>query len=901
LFKVLMCIRQEHNIWLVGLAALVCLAATQATFYLYSKVPMLPRWRRWVWLAMTGLVAGSGIWTTHFVAMLAFETGLPTGHDALPTGLSLLVAVVSAGVGFALASEESLPAPRAARTVAGGLVVGLGITFMHYVGMMGFRTTGQVRWDAVYVAGSVALGALLAIPALLVAAPGSSWRRQVLAGLILTAAIMAMHFTGMTAVTILPDPTVAEPPSLLPDSVLIALATGGAALIMVTAIGGVAFDTASRNGSVRRLRQALDVVPDGLAFYDASDQLVAWNVQYEDMCQVGGVKPYGGMPFGDLINAKVVHNVYPDSRGREAEWIAERLAARHGERDSVTHRTALGRWLRITDRRTADGGTVSVSVDVTELKTAEIEITESRNRAEEMARRAEVAETAAGLGHWRMNMRTRRITWSPQMYVIYGLDPGQPPDIEVVKRMTHPEDREAQDARVARRTGQGDPQDEYVLRIVRADGEVRFFDAKSWVERDEAGEITHAYGTVVDITDQKRLEADLRQARAEAEAAAAVKSEFLANMSHELRTPLTSIIGFTNLTASQPDLPAVSRNFIEHVQDASQALLCTVNDILDFSKLEAGQLSVHPEPTDVSRLCRATLQLFAPQAGAKDVNLIYDGPEGADLTLSLDPDRIRQILLNLVGNAVKFTEAGEVRLYVRYAAEEQLLKVEVVDTGGGIPADKIASLFQRFSQIDGSLTHAGGTGLGLAICKGLAELMGGGIGVESSPGSGSRFWFTVPAPTALPVEASAQHAALARLSALGVRVLVVDDHPANRQVASLYLSGIGAEVTEAVDGEEAVALAAQWPYDVILMDLRMPRLDGPSALKRIREKGGLNDGAPILAFTADADADDTLIDRLRAMGFDGLVSKPIDARALLDAVAAAAAGVISFQEVRHAS
>lgn len=263
MFKILICVEREHNIWLAGLAALVCLAATQAAFYLYSKVPSFPRWRRWAWLAMTGVVAGSGIWTTHFVAMLAFETGLPTGYDPLPTGLSLLVAVISTVAGFAVASEERLPIPKTVRSVSGGLAVGLGITFMHYVGMMGFRTTGHVRWDGVYVAGSVALGAVLAFPALLVAAPGDGWRRRIAAGLILMSAIVAMHFTGMTAVTILPDPSVRSPASLLPDSILAALAVAGAALIMVTAIGGVAFDTATRNGSLRRLREALDVMPDG--------------------------------------------------------------------------------------------------------------------------------------------------------------------------------------------------------------------------------------------------------------------------------------------------------------------------------------------------------------------------------------------------------------------------------------------------------------------------------------------------------------------------------------------------------------------------------------------------------------------------------------------------------------
>ena len=905
MFKVLLCVRSEHNIWLVALAALVCLTATQATFYLYSKVPSFPRWRRWAWLAMTGLVAGSGIWTTHFVAMLAFETGLPTGYDALPTGLSLLVAVASTAAGFALASEERLPVTGAVRSGVGGLVVGLGITFMHYVGMWGFRTAGHVRWDHAYVAGSVALGALLASPSLVIAGPGDGWRRRALAGLILTTAIVAMHFTGMTAVTIVPDAAVVHPSSLLPDSILVACAVAGAALIMVTAIGGVALDTATRNGSLRRLRQALDVMPDGLAFYDASDRLVAWNAQYEELSLAAGVVLRHGLPFAELLQAKVSHGAYLDARGREAEWLAERWAVRRGERDSLIHRTAWGRWLRITDRRTAEGGTVSVNVDITDLKTAELENAESRNRAEEMARRAEAAETVAGLGHWRMDVRTGAFTWSPQMYAIYGLDPGQPLDLAVLNGMTHPDDREAQQARLARRTLMADQhadcdlQEEYVMRILRDGGEVRALEAKCSVERDAAGAITHVIGAVVDVTDQKRLEADLRHARAEAEAALAVKSEFLANMSHELRTPLTSIIGFTSLTVAQPDLPEVSRSFVERVRDASQALLCTVNDILDFSKLEAGQVSIHAAPTDLGELCRSTLQLFTPQAGAKDLDLVYDGPEAQDLVLSLDPDRIRQVLLNLVGNAVKFTESGEVCLSVHYAAEDRMLAVQVADTGAGIPADKLACLFQRFSQIDGSLTRAGGTGLGLAICKGLVELMGGQIGVDSTPGAGSRFWFTLPASLAASAEPSVAQADLAQLGALAVRVLVVDDHPANRQVASLFLSGIGAEVTEAADGEAAVALAAEEPYDVILMDLRMPRLDGPAALRRIRQQGGPNDHTPILAFTADADH--SMADRLRDMGFDGMVPKPIDSGALLAAVAAATSPDAALQEFRRAS
>ncbi|HZZ87196.1 MAG TPA: ATP-binding protein, partial [Caulobacteraceae bacterium] len=394
---------------------------------------------------------------------------------------------------------------------------------------------------------------------------------------------------------------------------------------------------------------------------------------------------------------------------------------------------------------------------------------------------------------------------------------------------------------------------------------------------------------ISDVTQRKALEAELRAARAQAEAAAQVKAEFLANMSHELRTPLTSILGFTGLAGEQPELSALSRTYVGRVRDASQALLSTVNDILDFSKLEAGQVAIHPQPMNVSRLARATLELFTPQAGAKDLHLTLDDKaSGEDLVVAADPDRLRQILLNFVGNAVKFTEQGGVTLRTSYDTLQQSLRVEVIDTGAGIAPAKQAMLFQRFSQIDGSLTRAkGGTGLGLAICKGLVEAMGGEIGVESRPGEGSRFWFNLPvAPALMPAAETASDAEL-RPAFEGVRVLVADDHETNRELARLFLAGVGAEVTEAADGEEAASLASAWPFDVILMDLRMPRLDGEGALRRIHGEPGPNDATPILAFTADATPD--LADRLIAVGFEAVVAKPLTPAALLSAIARATA------------
>ena len=457
------------------------------------------------------------------------------------------------------------------------------------------------------------------------------------------------------------------------------------------------------------------------------------------------------MPFADILQSELIHGVYPDAVGREEAWLAQRRAVHWGDVPSLTEQTAGGRWLRITERRTSDGGTVSCSVEVTDLK---------------------------------------------------------------------------------------------------------------------------------------RAEALLRQAQSEAEAATAVKSEFLANMSHELRTPLTSIVGFTALAAEQGDLTPLTRTYVERVGEASRALLCTVNDILDFSKLEAGQVSFQPVSMVPAKLCRTTMELFTPQAGAKDLSLTLMGGED-ETAVMLDPDRLRQILLNLVGNAVKFTAAGGVTLTSRYDAAAETLHVEVADTGAGIPADKLDRLFKRFSQVDGSLTRAGGTGLGLAICKGLVEAMGGEIGVDSKPGEGSRFWFRIPAPIADLAPVAADGSAIENPTFAGVRVLVADDHPSNRELVRLFLTGVGAEVSEAVDGEEAARSAAEWPYDVILMDVGMPRLDGPGALARIRAARGPNDATPILAFTADADP--KAVSRLTAMGFQDVVAKPIDARALIGAVARATA------------
>jgi PAS domain S-box-containing protein len=502
-----------------------------------------------------------------------------------------------------------------------------------------------------------------------------------------------------------------------------------------------------------------------------------------------------------------------------------------------------------------------------------------RAGAVESNRRAQMAESIAGLGYWRIDLKTGVVDWSPQIYALFGL-PRSAPQSTNLANLLHPEDRATARERFKRICATGEPQ-HAESRVITSAGEVRIVRSWSNAEFDEAGQVSAVMYVVMDVTAQRRVEAELRQARDAAEQAAVVKAEFLANMSHELRTPLTSILGFTALAAAENEMPDTVRHYIERVTIASKALLTLVNDVLDFSKLEAGEIRLAPRPVDLPQLAHEVMDLFSQQAAAKGVGLALDLADGIPPAVALDADRVRQVLINLVGNAVKFTFEGEVRLELSYAAEAELLSVAVIDTGPGIEADRRSQLFQRFSQVDGSSTRTfGGTGLGLAICKGLIEAMGGAIGVDTEPGKGSRFWFEAPAPAVDPVEAATASASVAALS-LGNRFLVVDDNRANRDLVRAILTTLGAEIVEASNGNEGVKAAMELPFDVILMDMRMPGLSGPEAVAEIR-RGGPNAACPIIAFSASADAGQ--LEHLRQLGFDGCLAKPFTLTDLIHAV-----------------
>ena len=745
---ILYSITTEHDArWLLA-AGVICILGMASALHLLAAARQQTGVRRRNPVILAAFISGVAVSTTHFVALHGYQPGEEIRYAVWPTVGSFALALGS----FGLAAVTVMARPTRLYRIMCSLVVLGGVAGMHFLGISGLRLAGEISWHPGTAALAVGGGLLVAlVSGGVVYGPGLA--RRLGTALSGTLGVAFLHFTAMSGMIIVPRPYVDA--GLTVSSGVMTVVIVAMTLAIAGVAAALAWTTwASQAGALQRFREALDAMPDGMAFYDADDRLVLWNQRYAEVNPELSSTLKAGMTFREIIQIGLDEDLYADARGRHAEWIQERLDSRRALTTTIEQRIAGDRWLRVSDRRTSAGGIVTVCTDITDLKN---------------------------------------------------------------------------DARA------------------------------------------------------------LAEARDVAQSANSAKSQFLANMSHEIRTPLNGVIGVAQALAKTPLSPQ-QEEMLELIHSSGHTLQVLLSDILDLARVESGRLELSSDTFHLGRAVREAAQLYETSAEAKGLQFFVEITPEADTWIIGDVVRIKQILTNLVSNAVKFTGTGFVSLTASPGpdrAGSPTLRFSIEDTGIGFDSDTRDRLFSRFEQADGAITRRfGGSGLGLAISRQLAEMMGGYLDCESEPGGGSAFILTIPFNAAeAPAATTGEICPPTDGEAATVRVLLADDHPVNRKVVEMILAQADVELTSVENGAEAVQACQEGDFDIILMDMQMPVMDGLTATREIR----LNEAAmglartPIVMLTANALAEH--IAAAEAAGADRHLAKPFDAAELLQLVA----------------
>jgi PAS domain S-box-containing protein len=762
-----------YNYELVALSVIIAVASSYAALDLAGQVTSAQGRARYLWLSGGAATMGIGIWSMHYLGMLAFRLPVPIEYDWHTVALSFLAAVFAALIALLVVSQKTMGV---VRTLLGSVFMGGAIASMHYIGMSAMRLPALAHYSVTPVLLSIFLAVIISLVALVLTfhfrsnAMSWSWQKAGSA-LVLGSAMTVMHYTSMAAASFTPftlsSKDVSHSLGITP------IGTVGIVVVTLMVLGFTLLTTLVER---RFLTQALD--------------LAASKQRFRAVFEGAGI----GIAIIELDGSKIVA-VNP------------------------AYRKMLG-------------------CTVDEMQTVGI-----------------------------FDELTRPADRESDKQIFLGI-------LAAAKDIAYMDKH-------------------YVLR----DGREVLVSLSLTVLRDAVGRAQCILGMATDVTERTLTEAELRRAKQTAEAASEAKSTFLATMSHEIRTPMNGILGMTELVLDT-DLTTEQREHLGLVRQSAESLLSIINDILDFSKIEAGKLDLESIPFDLHEMLSETMKPLSFRAHQKSLALNYEIQPNVPKALLGDPGRIRQVLINLVGNSIKFTEAGEILITVEAQSSDSAstcLHMAVKDTGVGIPEDKQANIFEPFSQADGSMARKyGGTGLGLTICVRLVELMGGRIWLDSQVGRGSAFHFTIqllptekPLPHSPPfLSTQSRDAAIAIAAAKSsnsnpaspeiknLHVLLAEDNHVNQIIAVRVLEKHDYRVTVAENGHAALHACAAQNFDLILMDIQMPGMDGLQATAAIRKKE-IATGAriPIIAMTAHALKGDR--ERCLAAGMDGYVSKPI--------------------------
>jgi PAS domain S-box-containing protein len=882
--------------WLVAVSVFVAIFASYVALNLAHSITQARGKAQTLWLACGALGMGVGIWSMHFTGMLAFEMpGMAMSYDIPLMSLSIAVAIGASALALYIISR---PTVTGGSLISGGVAMAAAIAGMHYIGMFSMRMAATIQWNVYLVVASIAVALAASFGALLILTrlrdKTERTREMILAATIMGFAIAGMHYTGMLAATFVhreaPAPTDAH---LLVTSGLELVVIAAPLALLVLALGtSVAQRVLSARArlSEERFRRLVEAVKDyAIVMLDPSGNIASWNA---------GAARITGYSDDEIVGRHC--SVLMTAADREAGAAAHELAAarEHGHFECEAKRIRKDGseyWANVVIAPVLDHvgqvtGYSKVIRDITPVKQSERALRRLNEELEERVR----ARTLA--------LQTRE----NQLRMITDAVPALIAHCDRDERFLFANDAFCRWFQRSPEATIGHPFRELL-------GEERYRDNEPYIRRALAGEVTtyerlshsgsrtanlaltfvpdldaggRANGFIIlatDITKHREAEAELKTAKAAADQANATKSAFLANMSHEIRTPLGAVLGFAELLYGG-ELRAPERlECIQALKRNGAILSGVINDILDLSKVEAGKLEIERIEVPFAEVMKDIGTILGYSVAERGLRLEIATEGLTPARITTDPLRLRQILLNIVGNAIKFTRRGSVSIKVKLQPDAQgamKLAFIVADTGEGIAPEQVQRLFSPFTQADASTTRRfGGTGLGLALSQRLARALGGDVKLlQSTPARGSTFVVTIDPGAAedqilfqsgqsLPGPEAPRAAHHLRET----RIHLADDSPDNQLLVKRILKRAGASVETASNGREAVDLAAKERFDLILMDLQMPEMDGYEATRTLRSQGFAR---PIVALTAHAMKEER--QRVLSSGFDAHLSKPID-------------------------